>query len=774
MAASEQVVDITENPVAARKRRRRAVVRIGVPVIGVMLVIAAILGIALYSHHVNRQGVLLISDQLLTTLDRQISERVAAFLEPGGRALHMLRDLALRTPSTERRAVAESFAASALKQIPQISALYVGDSEGNFSMARRGTQTDATQIKQIINIPGRRHVFWIDRDPAGNEVSRREDPQDQFDPRSRPWYQGALDTEGTFWTDVYIFYTEQKPGVTASTRLLDVDGKNYVVGVDITLDQLSTFLASLKIGATGRALIIDGQGRLIAAPKSEKLMKPVGETVEPPRLDKIGDPVLTAAFDRFRVEGQGRRVFELDGEAYVSSATPLPDKTRDWWILIVVPEADFTGFVSTNQQRTLAMSLVIVVAVAILAFLLFRQGLRYDRSLRRMAESSRVISRQSSAYAAIADQSEQFVSTEGRLPPILTESLAELTNTRRISIWRLTADGRVLHCDDSFDAETKGHASGFQLHRREMPRFFELLKTGQDADIADAASDPRSAQFYQVLMQPFGSRRLFVVPLHRGDQTTGVLCLEDAETLEGFHTFVHTIAGMTALQLHILAEPDHQRPTRAARSSELKAQERSHILPADLKALDIDASSRDAELYSGVAVMVLRFSPPAALAKKSGGNGSDLAASIAHALQEEATASGVRYIKFVSQQVIAAAGPEGDAETAMTRIGALSIALRERCAALFEAAGPGAEFRIGLDCGAASGCGIGDEPRQFNLWGDAFETAEAMASSAAAGAIQASEAAYALLRQGFLLRPRGSFYIPGIGEARTFVLAGQL
>ncbi len=774
MAASEQVVDISENPVAVRKRRRRAVLRIGVPVIGVILVIAAILGIALYSHHVNRQGVLGLSDQLLTTLDRQITDRVAGFLEPGGRALQILRDLALRTPSTARRAVAESFAASALKQIPQISALYVGDSEGNFSMARRGTQTDATQIKQIINIPGRRHVFWIDRDEAGNELSRREDPQDQFDPRTRPWYKGALDTEGIFWTDVYIFYTEKKPGLTASTRLLDVDGKDYVLGVDITLDELSTFLASLKIGITGRALIIDGQGRLIAAPNSDKLMKPVDENVEPPRLDDIGDPVLTAAFDRFRVEGKGRRVFELDGEAYVTSATPLPVKARDWWTLIVVPESDFTGFVSTNQQRTLAMSLVIVAAVAILAFLLFRQGLRYDRSLRRMVDSSRVISRQSSAYAAIAEQLEQFVGAEGRLPPVLTESLTELTNARRISIWRLTADGEVLHCDESFDAETKGHASGFQLHRREMPRFFELLKAGKEVEIADAAGDQHSAQFYQLLMQPFGSRALFVLPLHRGDQTTGVLCLEDAETLEGFHTFVHTVAGMAALQLRILEEPAHERPMRAIRSGEFKGRERSHILPADLKVLDIDSASPEAELYSGVAVMVLRFSPPATLAKKSGGNGSDLAASIAQALQEEATACGVRYLKFVSQQVIAAAGPEGDAETAMFRIGALAVAMRERCTTLFEAAGPGAEFRIGLDCGAASGCGIGDEPRQFNLWGDAFETADAMASSAAPGAIQASEAAYALLRQGFLLRPRGSFYIPGIGEARTFVLAGQL
>jgi class 3 adenylate cyclase len=49
-----------------------------------------------------------------------------------------------------------------------------------------------------------------------------------------------------------------------------------------------------------------------------------------------------------------------------------------------------------------------------------------------------------------------------------------------------------------------------------------------------------------------------------------------------------------------------------------------------------------------------------------------------------------------------------------------------------------------------------------------------MAQSATPGAIQASGAAYEQLKQDFLFRPRGSFYLPGRGQAQTFVLAGQL
>jgi adenylate cyclase len=49
-----------------------------------------------------------------------------------------------------------------------------------------------------------------------------------------------------------------------------------------------------------------------------------------------------------------------------------------------------------------------------------------------------------------------------------------------------------------------------------------------------------------------------------------------------------------------------------------------------------------------------------------------------------------------------------------------------------------------------------------------------MAASALPGTVQATAAAYQRLREDFLFRPRGSFYLPHVGDARTFVLAGRL
>src|SRR6185369_11840714 len=111
--------------------------------------------------------------------------------------------------------------------------------------------------------------------------------------------------------------------------------------------------------------------------------------------------------------------------------------------------------------------------------------------------------------------------------------------------------------------------------------------------------------------------------------------------------------------------------------------------------------------------------------------------------------NGIHYLKFVGQKAIAATGFDSDDSEATARIAALAVELRDSLTVLFETAGLPPEFRIGIDCGIAMGGEVGNEPRIFNVWGEAIQSAGAMAASALPGAIQATEAAYAYLRQDF-------------------------
>jgi len=99
----DAVVDITIDPIAASADRRRAVLRIGVPVFGVVLMIAVILVIAVYADSADRRGALALSDDVLTALDARIAGQVTQYFGTPGRALAIGEDLTGVVPPGELR-----------------------------------------------------------------------------------------------------------------------------------------------------------------------------------------------------------------------------------------------------------------------------------------------------------------------------------------------------------------------------------------------------------------------------------------------------------------------------------------------------------------------------------------------------------------------------------------------------------------------------------------------------------------------------------------------
>src|SRR5215472_2671757 len=238
MVASNPVVDLSVDPLDERRRRRRALLRVGLPIGGVALMIATILAIALYSYRANRNGALALSNDLLVTLEQRIGLEVSNYLQPTARMVRILRDTLHDGALGDRLPLFETLSGSLLREVPQIANLNLADGDGNFVLVRRGGG-GGIDVKVIDNAPGPRHVAWVHRNAAGEEIGRESDPTDTYDPRTRPWYVGALGTDELFWTGLYIFFTQRVPGITVSARHRTADGRLYLFGVDITLDALS-------------------------------------------------------------------------------------------------------------------------------------------------------------------------------------------------------------------------------------------------------------------------------------------------------------------------------------------------------------------------------------------------------------------------------------------------------------------------------------------------------------------------------------------------------
>lgn len=327
-----------------------------------------------------------------------------------------------------------------------------------------------------------------------------------------------------------------------------------MVGVDITLEQMSAFLANLKIGEHGRAMIIDENGRLVAYPDLNRSFKRVGNQLQPAALDELGDPVLTRAFNRFRIEGEGHRQLEVEGERYISAASSLQSIVgRDWSILTVALEADFVGFVANNNRRALMMSLVIVGLTSLLAALLVVQGLRADRNAQLVLDRQHQLEVQSQAFSELASQAALFDPEDEASLTKLMEIACGAVGVRRVSLWTSKNGGKELVCDDCYDRESEGHTQGVHLARDDLSPVFEVLEKGAELAVRKADDHPTTAELHRSYLHPFGCEALLAVPIIHQGTCVGSIWFEDERRAEDWSpetvTFARAIAAMLALRL---------------------------------------------------------------------------------------------------------------------------------------------------------------------------------------------------------------------------------
>jgi len=83
-------------------------------------------------------------------------------------------------------------------------------------------------------------------------------------------------------------------------------------------------------------------------------------------------------------------------------------------------------------------------------------------------------------------------------------------------------------------------------------------------------------------------------------------------------------------------------------------------------------------------------------------------------------------------------------------------------------------LRIGINSGPVVAGIIGNKKFIYDLWGDSVNTANRMESHGLSNQIQVSESTYELLKEKFLLEPRGEIDVAGKGLMKTFWLKNRL
>jgi len=780
---------------AARRRRVRRLLRVAVPIVTLLILLASIAGIGTYLYQANRADARVLTDDLLKELERRIVAEVVTFLEPASIMVRLAEE-ALKNEAlhVQRDRLVEPLAAHILESNPQLATFSFADPRGTYLMVRK-LPDGAVHTKFMDRRGDGVETTWVRRDASGQITGTESDPADTFDPRTRPWYQGAARSGKLYWSDVYIFFTDQHPGITASLPVFDDIGNlTAVYAIDIALEELSAFLGNLDIGLHGRALVIDERGVLVAYPEIGLMLKKTDKGVVRVHIEELGDPVLNRALDHYRVDGPGNREFHVDGRRYINTATSLePTLGRDWTLLIVAPEDDFVGFVAENNLRGLYMSVAVLGLATVLAGLLVFQGLRADRNARLVSERSVQIEAQSRAFSGLAAQAAFFDSTNDTAVGALTETVAQVVNARRISVWQLSDDGGRLICDDAFDKDTGGHTGGLTFSVDQLPQYFQSLADGEDIIATDAAADRRTAELHRVYLHPLGCRILSSLPIVRDGEVLGVLWLESAasrpdQAIEDIG-FARAVANLLALRMHRVSDRGTVRSSGSVREraqgergelvdsmreTGLVTGRRAEALRARIAREHGEGANIQAQIFEDVSVVVMRFTDPLTLATSVEGAGGTALDELVSKLESLALDEGVEYLKMLGNEIVCAAGFTGEGPRGAHAMAGFAVDALDCCARLFTGLERPMEFRIGIDSGPVIGSAVGRDRSVFNLWGEAALTASRMAESGVPGQIQATESTYLRVREDFLFRLRGSYYLEGFGELTTYFLTGKL
>ena len=780
--AGLEVID----PSGARQRRiRRNLQRLLLPIAGVTLVIASLVGIGLHTYSLVHASSERLTHDLLAATQTTVAQEVASYLEPVTQGSGIAHDMLQHAALSDKSDPFTLFAGAVLRQTPQVQAFYLANSDGDFELLQRHGDGGVEQV--IVSARGgTRRRTTLDTDADGHPTDQPETAPSDYDPRKSLFYTAPLKSKIGWWSDPHIFTPTGQPIVTASVAYATRDERDHVLAVNISLRQLSAFLSTLHIGINGRAVIVRRDGRIIASPALAKLSGAAAVTAT---LDPAGargpETPLTRAFEVFRVQGFGPHSFAIGGKPYISIAAKLPAGAADWALLVVVPARDFATFTTNNSRSLLAWSLVTVGLAAILAGFLVYQGRRSDRLLLAIAaRDERGIADRRSLRALLDDPSLLDPAAE---VPALTEQLCALAAADRAGIWRLGADG-TLRCEDLFDRTDNGHLAGLELPPEEAGEgdaragLADAVRSAADQDemldIHDPARDPRTARFHRLHLRGANVHSLMILPVETEGSLFGAIILENARRTTEARPALELVAGIAALRLRQAVVPVARGGSDDERISMSEPAIPSGTSLFVSAAADPGSGGTVAQgSFPSVAVMVAAFGGVGGGVMQRDGEVRDtiaLVSQITIGMIEIARRHELFLVRIAGHRLLAASGcTEVPDPEAPVRLAAAALALRDLVTNVLANADIDPVFQIGIDVGRALGAVVGaGETGVFNLWGEAITGAERMAqSNHLPGAIQVTETAQGLLRERFLFRSRGYFYDPA-GWCATHLLAG--
>lgn len=354
------------------------------------LLILTLVPVIYYNFLGNKLIVLELSDDLTDQITDTVVEKMNNYFAPASVLARMSAVLAQAGAiAYDNDEQVEMYTLGALDSYPQVAMFYLGDEQGRHIRAGRLENgiLETRIVRPQASPPTDRSIY---RHPNFEEIMSNVSTTIDYDPRLRPWYVGAKEARGNYWTELYISFRNKKPAITSSYPMIDDKGNLLGVwGVDIELNQISDFLKSIEIGKTGITFILNAKNEVVAFPDPSKIVKEEDGGLRPVRVDELGITYIDAAMQKHLETGNNLLMFKSEGETYFASFSVFPETFPvRWKIVTVFPADDFIGNAKEIVKKSVLICSFILLFSIIMVILVSRSVTHPIRIL--AGETSRI------------------------------------------------------------------------------------------------------------------------------------------------------------------------------------------------------------------------------------------------------------------------------------------------------------------------------------------------------------------------------------------------
>ncbi len=376
-------------------KKRQFPLHVHISAVFTLLLLLIGIALAVFNYLQTTRIILDSSQKQFNQIAQDVQQDLLNTYQPIRHALNLLAlNPNAMTDSFETRMGLLHPFAQALEDNPRLSALFIGDNQGNFFLVR---PLRNQAIKTRINAPQQSaySVWTLKRFADSSEVEskklffddsltlleERNEPNQTYDPRQRSWFIPARASIDHTTTDPYLFFTTQEAGTTLSKR----STAKAVIGADLSLSQLSETLARHRVTPNTQIVLFDAEGRVVAYPDSDQFLTDKNAT----QLPEIG--TLNPALKLLTQHSTDEQQQLSDGNRqWITSQASINDKgSNTLKLALMVPEEELLADAYQLRWEGMLVTLAILLLCLPLGWLTSRLMVKPLKTLVGEAEAIR-------------------------------------------------------------------------------------------------------------------------------------------------------------------------------------------------------------------------------------------------------------------------------------------------------------------------------------------------------------------------------------------------